>query len=417
MATQRKQKNQLDIGSLLKLLGTFAPEYSEQANVQIAGQRIKSEEEQAAANRAAHSSDITSELSSRERQNTAEIALRTMLSDRQMGHEGLLAMIQKQLADVQGRSVDNANTNAQANIGREASRDAASVAMENARLQTQSQISGNDLAQRSSSDAAHVALQTFMANMQQKQQDFQESMMQRQHDLARDTLAEKASSTAASTALEAHRTQVAAESEKERNDQGRLALAEKANTNAAMMALDHAKTQATMKAQDSENIIKKAALLAQTGQTQEMMSVLAQNDPVLQKSLAEKVAAQAAQKARQRDLATGMLKQGKGVNKTSEFLKSINWPQNEIDSLIQSSVAPGTQGPVETTAFGGRDETGFVKNPYSMEGAIGSSPEFVKLLAEANTKRHATMTPEEIYNEQHPLDAFWNTLFGKPVQP
>lgn len=80
----------------------------------------------------------------------------------------------------------------------------------------------------------------------------------------------------------------------------------------------------------------------------------------------------------------------------------------------------GLQGPPPATAFSGR-EGGVVSNPYTAQSALGlmgndqGAKDILGQLDQVQHARRAKMTPEELYNEQHPMDAIWNYIFGRPI--
>lgn len=80
----------------------------------------------------------------------------------------------------------------------------------------------------------------------------------------------------------------------------------------------------------------------------------------------------------------------------------------------------GLQGPPPATAFSGR-EGGLVSNPYTAKSALGlmghdqGAQDILGQLDQVQHARRAKMTPDQIYNEQHPMDAVWNYIFGRPI--
>lgn len=80
----------------------------------------------------------------------------------------------------------------------------------------------------------------------------------------------------------------------------------------------------------------------------------------------------------------------------------------------------GLQGPPPATAFSGR-EGGVVSNPYTAQSALGlmghdqGAQDILGQLDQVQHVRRAKMSPDALYNEQHPLDAVWNYIFGRPI--
>lgn len=60
-------------------------------------------------------------------------------------------------------------------------------------------------------------------------------------------------------------------------------------------------------------------------------------------------------------------------------------------------------------------------NPYNTESVMThqlgpqGAQDFQHQLVTANNSRHAKMSPEDIYNEQHPIHGLYNFLFGNPT--
>lgn len=95
----------------------------------------------------------------------------------------------------------------------------------------------------------------------------------------------------------------------------------------------------------------------------------------------------------------------------AQRLQAVQAEESRMDPIGP----PMSMAPPRTTAFTGR-EGGLLQNPQSAFIDSVYTPELTAKLLATNQARRSKMSPEQIYNEQHPVDAVWNKIFGKPIQ-
>lgn len=138
----KRQKDQLDLGSILQLLSLFQPSTGQQLGAT-----------QSEADRQAHTQNIQAELAQRSASDAGTLALHRMVAEQQGRHETAMEAIQKQIADIQGKSNDNS---AMA-LAQKGNSEAASNALEYHKNETAAQLAREKDQQAAQDRAATVA--------------------------------------------------------------------------------------------------------------------------------------------------------------------------------------------------------------------------------------------------------------------